>query len=77
MYWTIITPSFGSLNGASQSALDLILASKINTKKLAVIYAYRSNLPNSLDNYNFNNIKIYKSASNMPFPNSKLFPASV
>ena len=71
MNWTIITPSFGSLNGASQSALDLILSTKINIKNLSVIYKFRSKLPKKIDNHNFKNIKIYRAATFSPLPKLK------
>ena len=67
MNLTIITRSIGALNGASQSAMDLILACNQIQKKLNIIYQSKSRFPKKIDNYSFKNINIYRSARNSTF----------
>ena len=67
MNLTIITRSIGALNGASQSAMDLILACNQIQKNLNIIYQSKSRFPKKIDNYSFKNINIYRSARNSTF----------
>ena len=68
MTLSIITSSLGATNGASQSALDVILACKQSFDNINVIYKNSSKLPQSLDDYSLNNISIYKTPKYMTFP---------
>ena len=61
---TIITKTIGALHGASQSGVDLILACNQTINKVTVVHRYGSKLPNSIDNYKFKKLKVYKAAKN-------------
>ena len=57
MNCTIITPSMGALNGASQSAVDLALACAQTYENLSIIYKHKSKIPETIDGYSFKSIK--------------------
>ena len=56
----IITSSLGALNGASQSAMDLILACNQSKERLSIIYNGYKKIPKSIDGYYFKKLNFYK-----------------
>ena len=68
MHCTIMTPSIGSLNGASQSSMDLILACNQVNRFLSVIYLHSSKIPNNIDCHKLKDLKFYKSALELQSP---------
>ena len=71
MNCTIITPSMGALNGASQSAVDLALACAQTYENLSIIYKHKSKIPETIDGYSFKSIEAYQAARNQGILNEK------
>lgn len=71
----LITKSIGSLDGASQSALDVLLALTQSSEIVNVITQKKSFIPNELDGYSIENIGTYKAPEFYTYHDSPIKPS--